>query len=206
MALPLVKICGIKKIETLLDCAEYGANFVGLNFSPKSKRKIDLKTAEKIFDKCKNENLNLKIVFLFFENSKEEIRHILSELQPDYIQYVTRDTNLDIKFLESFFIPLIPQIQVKTQISDSELPSHELIILDSYHENLGGGSGSSFPWEFVKDVKRNYFLAGGLNPENVTEAVRFLQPYGLDVASGVEKNGEKDRELIRKFIQNARLI
>ncbi len=205
MGFPLIKICGIKTIQTLLQCAEYKADFVGLNFSPKSKRQIELQTAKKIFYKTKTEKLNLKLVFLFYENSQQEIQEILSELTPDYIQYVTRDTQLDLEFLESFKIPLIHQIQVKNKISDKDLPSNEFIILDSYHENQGGGSGISFPWEFVKDVRRKYFLAGGLNPENVAQAVKFLQPYGLDVASGVEKNGEKDKELIRRFIQNARL-
>lgn len=204
MSKPLIKICGIKSLEIALHCEEYGADFIGLNFSPQSKRCISLSNALHIKNELQRRDSKLKIVALFYQNSREDIQNVLENLKPDYIQYVERDTTVEKEFLESFQIPLIPQIQVKDFIQDKDLPKNEFVILDSYHKSQGGGTGQTFPWEYVKDVRRKFFLAGGLKSDNVKQAVELLQPFGLDVASGVEINGEKDRNLIRKFIQNAR--
>ncbi|MCB1178310.1 MAG: phosphoribosylanthranilate isomerase [Leptospiraceae bacterium] len=200
-----VKICGIKDETIALNSIKAGADFLGFNFSPKSKRQISSSKFKEIVNQIPNEFKLVKIVFLFFQNSKEEINNILATFSPDYIQYVSRDNSVDLKFLKSFSIPLIPQIGISSPTTNEELPDEEILILDSFHKEEGGGTGKVFPWENVRNISKNYFLAGGLNPNNVELAVKTLNPFGVDVASGVEiEPGMKDIELIKEFIKNAK--
>ena len=87
----------------------------------------------------------------------------------------------------------------REEILSAEQSRAEQILLDS-----GAGSGERFDWSVVKDVKRPYFLAGGLKPENAKAAVESLHPYALDVSSGIETEGVKDPEKIRRFTEAAR--
>ena len=82
-----------------------------------------------------------------------------------------------------------------------ESSSADFVMLDS-----GYGTGETFDWAKIKQVKRAYFLAGGLSPENVEEAVRELAPFAVDVSSGVESGGVKSRELIRRFIETVKEV
>ena len=75
----------------------------------------------------------------------------------------------------------------------------DYLLLDTYHKGQYGGSGVSFDWSIVKDLKRPYFLAGGLNLENVSQAIHTLSPYGVDISSGVETDGRKDADKIREI-------
>jgi len=187
-----------------LFCARTGADFIGLNFSPDSPRRIDINTADSIMNAVKN--TKIRTVFLFYRNSKEEITEILTKLRPDYIQYITREWP-DTSFLEKTGIPLIAAIQVREQITDNELKKWpgEFYILDSYSKNEGGGTGESFNYELVEKVTLPFLVAGGLNPENVAMAIAASGAAGADVASGVEiKKGIKDAGLTERFIQNAK--
>jgi phosphoribosylanthranilate isomerase len=199
-----VKICGIKDNETARACIDMGVDYLGFNFSPKSKRQIDIVTFEKIYKFIQDQNTT-KIVFLFYKNLIVEVKSILSNFKPDFIQYVEDDFTIDRTEWRNFSIPLIPQIGVKKEIFDKDLPEEELVILDSYQKGEGGGTGKVFPWRFVSNIRKKYFLAGGLNPSNVVEAIKILSPFGVDVASGVESSpGVKNIQLIKDFINNAK--
>ncbi|MBE7412113.1 MAG: phosphoribosylanthranilate isomerase [Leptospiraceae bacterium] len=206
-----VKICGIMDIDTAVFCAQEGADFIGLNFSPKSPRKISLSTALEILNSIQeyfkhSEKKNMKIVNLFFENTSEEIYSTCNQIQCDYVQLIAEDKFIKTETLK-LDTPIIYSIGVQNSISDSDLTQFrtELLILDTYTKGEGGGAGKTFDWSHIKDVRRNYFLAGGLTPENVAEAVKLLKPFGVDVASGVERTrGIKDKEKISTFIKNAK--
>ncbi len=204
-----VKICGIKTIYSAMVTLEAGADFIGLNFSPVSKRSIDLKMGVGIFNALKKNQNSVSVVGLFYQNEILEIRKILEEIPFDFVQFVTHDSTLSWNLLKGLHKNLIPQISVKEPIDDEAFKVYdtELLILDSYKEGLGGGSGNVFEWENARAVKREYLLAGGLNPSNVEKAISVLQPFGVDVASGVESSpGEKDIKLIQEFIKNAKRI
>lgn len=205
-----VKICGIKTLDIALCALDFGVDYIGFNFSPESKRRVLLKEAVSIYNELKKrDNKSLSIVGLFYKNSMSDIENTLKEIPFDFLQFVTHDQALNLEQAKLLHKRVIPQISVRDKISDNELEKYdtELLILDSYKEGLGGGSGNTFAWENAKSVKRKYLLAGGLNPSNVKEAISVLQPFGVDVASGVETSpGEKDRKLIEEFIKNAKRI
>ncbi|TGL09873.1 phosphoribosylanthranilate isomerase [Leptospira levettii] len=204
-----IKICGIKDLSTLELCRDLGVDFVGLNFSPKSPRGINRNVAEEILS-IRHLPGFPKLVFLFFENSTEEILSLTKEFKPDLIQLIRGDRFLTNEIWESFTNQnqLLPAIRIQSPIeSDEELePRSSLVILDSFQKGLGGGSGHVFPWEYVTNVKRPYLLAGGITPKNVQLALNTLKPYGIDVASGVETDGKKDPNKIKVLVQNVRNI
>lgn len=201
-----VKICGIRDVKTALFCSENGADFIGLNFSPVSIRKIELANAENIYKEfIKLKIKSTAIVFLFYKNPINEIKEIINKIKPDYIQYITDDiSGAEMAFTK---IPLIPAIRVKSKITDQDLLNFnsELFILDSWSENLGGGSGKTFYWQNIQGITKKFLLAGGLTVNNVQNAVKTVRPFGVDIASGVESApGIKDKQLIKQFILNAK--
>lgn len=204
-----IKICGIRDLPTFELCYELGVDYVGLNFSPRSPRKIDRKSAEKILSLRNNPGFPI-IVFLFFENSLEEIQSLTKEFQPDLVQLIRGDGFLTEEIWETLTSEkrLLPAIRIQSQVtSDEELePKSKLVILDSFQKGLGGGSGHVFPWEYVTKVKRPYLLAGGITPSNVQLALKTLHPYGIDVASGVETDGKKDPNKIKELVNNVRNV
>ncbi|TGM47757.1 phosphoribosylanthranilate isomerase [Leptospira biflexa] len=202
-----IKICGIKDLTTLELCQKLGVDFVGLNFSPRSPRKIDPIMAEELLS-IRHLPGFPKLVFLFFENSTEEIQKITEQFQPDLVQLIRGDQWVTKDLWDSLTKKkqLLPAIRIQSPIdSDESLEANsELVILDSFQKGLGGGSGHTFPWEYVTNVKRPYLLAGGITPDNVKLALDTLHPFGIDVASGVETDGKKDPNKIIQLVQNVR--
>lgn len=202
-----IKICGIKDIATLDLCRELGVDFVGLNFSPRSPRNITLTQARELLSLRHLPGFP-KLVFLFFENTNVEIQEITNQFSPDLVQLIRGDRMLTKEIWDKFTSEkrLLPAIRIQSPIlSDEDLePQSELVILDSFQKGLGGGSGHTFPWEYVTNVKRPYLLAGGITPMNVQLALNTLKPAGIDVASGVETDGKKDPHKIIELVQNVR--
>lgn len=209
-----VKICGIKDPETALFCAEEGADFIGLNFSPRSVRQINIKIAGEILNVLSKKGFSgdssaLKTVNLFYQNKPEEMELINRDINSGYMQIIAGDETLDLSRLSFPENKIIFSIGVQEPMNDFSLGDYksEILILDTYKKGEGGGTGEIFNWDHVKPVKRNYLLAGGLNPENVKQALDILSPFGVDVASGVESSpGIKDKKLISEFIRNAKRI
>ncbi|PJZ44633.1 phosphoribosylanthranilate isomerase [Leptospira brenneri] len=204
-----IKICGIKDLATLELCVDLQVDLVGLNFSPRSPRQIDEETAKSLL-KLRSKPGFPKLVFLFFENSVSEIQNLTERYNPDLIQLIRGDKFLTQELWTNFTEKktLLPAIRIQEKvISDDDLePKSDLVILDSYNKDFGGGTGHSFPWEYVTSVKRPFLLAGGITPQNVKTALETVHPYGIDVASGVETDGKKDPKKIRELVQNVRTI
>lgn len=209
---PKVKICGLRSVEDVKVCVDAGADYIGLNFVPSSPRLISVSQADSILNYLHSvipEFQRPKIVLLFYKNSSYFIEYALKRIPHDFVQYVSDDS-----LAPGFTSPLyqspnsrIVSYRVRDSITDDSLSflDSKLLILDSYTSSAGGGTGETFPWERVSKVKRPYLLAGGLTPENVSNALVQTGAFGVDVASGVESSpGVKDPELIRKFISNAK--
>jgi phosphoribosylanthranilate isomerase len=108
------------------------------------------------------------------------------------------------KLKEALSVPVIKAVRVQNaeQIIDAQSLDCDYLLLDTWQKGIQGGSGVAFDWSLIPQLKKPYFLAGGLNAENILEAARY-QPYCLDVSGGAETEGKKDR---RKIIELVRLI
>ena len=194
-----IKICGLTRLQDIEVVNECKPEFVGFVFA-ESRRRIDEKTAA-IF----RERLDMQILAIgVFVN--QEVEYIAGLCNHGIIDAVQLHGNEDGEYIKRLKKICDGRIIKAVQVGDAlpVLPENaDFVLFDS----LIGGSGKSFDWGLLCDVGRQfatgYFLAGGLNLENIKEAVK-LQPFAVDVSSGVESNGRKDPEKIKEFIRRVR--
>jgi phosphoribosylanthranilate isomerase len=190
--IPLViKICGITRPEDVRCAVKYGADAIGVVMFSDSKRSIDMQRAREIFMAAGPEVMKVVVTHT---KSEEEIQKILS-IRPDAIQVSY-----------PFIFPPDRSYKVirVTGNAGEQYEDCDAVIIDG---SMGSGTlfNHSFAEGVVKQSHHPVYLAGGLTPENVADAIRTIRPYAVDVASGVEVSpGIKNCEKIRKFIENAR--
>ena len=202
-----VKICGITNTPDAELAVEAGADFLGFVFS-NSPRKVSIEDASSIIDKVPAE---VKVVALFVNEDKDSVDNVIDSLpRVDILQFHGDET---IEYCNNFKdIKIIKVIRIENDESIKQIEdfkgSVDYILLDTFSNDKYGGTGKSFDWEIAKKAKGYgipIFLSGGLNPDNVKEAISNVSPYAVDVSSGVETSpGKKDPELIKSFIQIAR--
>ncbi len=202
-----IKICGIKDLPTVKVCRDLKVDYIGLNLSPNSPRSISEDLIPELL-KDRNSPGFPQVVFLFYDNSPIDIQKIVLKHKPDLIQLVEGDPKpiADVWNHHSKLGNLLPSFRIQERIEDETylLPHLPFVILDSFKKDFGGGTGHTFPWEYVENIKRPFLLAGGLTPENVQQALSQLHPFGIDVASGVETDGKKDPNKIKALVKNVR--
>ena len=195
-----VKICGIKTVADALYCADAGADAVGLVFA-KSSRQIDVATARKITAALPP---FISKVGVFVDLEKESVERIADDCGLTALQFHGAE---DAAYCAGFTLPVLKAIRVRA-VEDLHGLNDFLVsafILDTFHPTLAGGSGESFDWTLAKTaLPKPMIIAGGLNTQNVEQAIRELQPYAVDVSTGVETNGEKDKAKISAFIDTVR--
>ncbi len=199
-----VKICGITNLEDALAAADYGADAIGFVFYKKSPRYIEPRKAKEIISHIPP---FITTVGVFVDEPKEQIEKILAGTGIDVAQFHGHERPEDCVISKR----AIKALRVK-EISDLEQMKRykvQAFLLDTWAEDELGGTGRIFNWSVALDAKPlgRIIMAGGLTPDNVAEAVRMVRPYGVDVATGVEReNGVKDHEKVRLFIQRAKEI
>jgi phosphoribosylanthranilate isomerase len=205
----LVKICGITNQSDAVAAIAAGADALGFNLVPTSKRFIDIDRAAVWMAKLPKEIW--KIAVTADPNWEDACR--ISQLPfIDALQLHGSESPEFCRRLADAGIPFAKAVPVSASKSLADLPDHftDTIILDSVTGRAFGGTGKTFPWKFAPEFMRhhpriNVILAGGLNPENVAEAVGVVRPRGVDVTTGVEAApGRKDHQLVRAFIEAAR--
>lgn len=199
-----IKICGITNPEDALLAIEYGADALGFIFYRQSRRYVTPEKAKSIIDQLPP--LILKIG-VFVDEEAETILKTVNECRLDGIQlHGNESPEFCSKFRRRVIKGLRPQRE--DEIANIEEYKVDAFLLDSYHPDMEGGTGTAFDWELAVAAKMfgvPVILAGGLNPENVADAVRLVKPYGIDVASGIESfQGKKDPEKLKEFIEQAR--
>jgi len=199
-----VKICGLTRLEDALEAVRLGADAIGFNFWPKSKRYCSPSKAEKIAGRLPP---FVTTVGVFVNQSKREIREISSRVGLRALQLHGDEPPA---FCRGFSLPVIKAIRVDGRESlDSRFRFQvDAFLLDTPTEGFGG-SGRTFDWRLLRDSSdpRPIILAGGLSPQNVGEAVAAVKPYAVDVASGVESRpGIKDAKKMAQFISAARSV
>jgi len=209
-----VKICGLTRQDDALWAVKQGADFLGMVMHPKSKRFCSFEQAKNI-----NSILNSRPrVLVYGKDPADYVLDLYNSLKDPllFVQYPYESKDFLTVAKKIGSERLIPSFGVSPGFKPVDLESlqqYAWIVLDTggvksvTGETLDGGTGKTFDWNLAKNIERPYFLAGGLNPDNVTEAAKSINPFGFDVASGVEKSpGEKDSELVRLFIKNSRVF
>lgn len=194
-----VKLCGLSCPEDIAAVNERKPEYIGFVFASKSKRYV---TPEKAAELKKLLDLGIKAVGVFVDEEPEKIAELLNRDVIDLAQLHGREDEVYITKLRTLTDkPIIQafQIQSEEDIKRAQESSADYILLDS-----GAGTGQTFNWELLKSVKRPYFLAGGLDSSNVGAAVQKLHPYAVDVSSGIETDGKKDRQKMKEFLINVR--
>jgi phosphoribosylanthranilate isomerase len=198
-----VKICGITRLQDALDACGFGADLLGFNFVPESKRYINPYSAREIIASLPPFVMRVGI---FADEELRVVNDLAQFLNLDAVQLHGNEDSAYCSGVQSTVIKAV-RVSRKADLDGFEIYDVPALLLDSKVEGTLGGSGRSFPWEMASDlcVKRRIFLAGGLTPSNVRDAVRILSPFGVDTASGVEiEPGVKDRALMKKFISAAK--
>jgi phosphoribosylanthranilate isomerase len=198
-----VKICGITTAEDAQAAVESGADALGFNFYPKSKRYISPDRAAVII---KSVPAKILAVGVFVNPDKEDVRDAIQKSRINVLQFSGDEKP---EHLSGFKIPIIKAIHITDRASVEKMKSFvvDSYLLDTFSSDDFGGTGKQFHWEIAMEAKRygKIIVAGGLTPENVSDLVRNVRPYGVDVSSGVElRPGIKDHQKVKAFIRRAR--
>ncbi len=211
-----VKICGFQTPEAAAVAAEAGADAVGLVFVPTARRRISIEQAGEIVSALRSHGLR-EIVGMFANQPAAEVNSAVDRLGLDAVQLCGSE---GMGYCREMTVPIYKVIAVDEAIPISaQLPKlmvllqrHSMaghrLVLDARVDGEYGGTGRRFDWELAAEMAQAFeiTLAGGLDPDNVAEAVSNVRPWGVDTSSGVEIEGEKDPEKVRAFVRAVRQV
>ena len=192
-----LKLCGLVRICDIEAVNRLNPEYIGFVFAKKSRRYVDPAQARKLRARL---NKGISPVGVFVNESPEAIADLVRSGIIDVVQlHGSEDEDFLRKLRELVSCPIIKAFSVKTpqDVRIACESSADLILLDSG----GGGTGTVFDWNLLEPIRRPWFLAGGLSPENAADAIRRLAPYGVDVSSGIETDGVKDIQKMNDFVR-----
>ncbi|MBW2645396.1 MAG: phosphoribosylanthranilate isomerase [Deltaproteobacteria bacterium] len=197
-----IKICGITRLEDALLAADLGADALGFIFA-ESPRQVVPETARKIISLLPP---FVNSVGVFVDEEQESVREIAAYCKLDLVQLHGNESSGYCKALD---LKALKVIRVKDEKSIESMASYrgtvQGFLLDTYVKGLPGGTGKTFNWELAKQAKKYgpVILSGGLNPDNICEAIEKVKPYGVDISSGVEASpGIKDPDKLKLLFSN----
>lgn len=198
-----VKICGITNLRDAESAVAYGADALGFVFAA-SPRQVSTATAKKI-----NRAVGpwVATVGVFVNETAENIFRIVSECRLAAIQLHGDEPATFLSRLPGIKVIKAFRVSDRADLRQVGLYKADAYLFDTRVDGAYGGSGKSFDWKILKSrqISKPVILSGGLNPNNVRVAIRMLEPYGVDVSSGVEKSpGRKDLKRMKEFIRNAK--
>ena len=197
------RICGITNIEDARVAEDAGAYAIGLVFYKKSPRYISIDTAKEIVAHI---NQPLNSVGLFVDADRDYICSVLEQIDLDILQFHGQESEQTCAFFNKPYIKAIRVSKDTNILKEVEkYSSAKAILLDTHVEGLLGGTGKVFDWTMIpRNLSKPIILAGGLNVDNVKDAIRKIRPYAVDVSGGVEsEKGKKDPKKIKDFINEA---
>ncbi|MBL8511129.1 MAG: phosphoribosylanthranilate isomerase [Betaproteobacteria bacterium] len=203
-----IKICGIRHPDDALCAAEAGADAIGLVFYPASPRAVSIEVAVEI-QNCLPPFVDT--VALFVNPTPGLVHDVITQVKPTLLQF-HGDESPD--FCASFAHPYLKAVRVKATMRGEDLLQSKAafgraraLLLDTFNDQLYGGSGERFNWEMIPGtLRQSIVLSGGLTPDNVASAVKAIRPWAVDVSSGVEQQkGIKDPAKITAFIEAVQL-
>ena len=197
-----VKICGLTRTQDVDAAVEAGADALGLVFTPRSKRFVDVEAARELVARipafvCR--------VGLFMDQDASEVEAVLREVPLSLLQFHGRENG---RYCAQFGLPYIKALDVAGASSPGLGEAYAqaaALLLDSHEPGAPGGTGKTFDWASIPRLPKPLVLAGGLTPENVRRAVKQVNPWAVDVSSGVEDSpGRKNAGKMIKFINEAK--
>lgn len=194
-----IKFCGLTRKCDIEAVNELGPEYIGFVFWPRSKRVV---TREQALELKAMLDPSIKAVGVFVDEDIEVVKSLLNDDIIDIAQLHGSEDGTYINDLKmSSGKPVIKAFKIRSEDDgrQAEESPADMVLLDS-----GMGTGKTFNWEIIKGVKRPFFLAGGLAPDNAAEAIRELHPYALDVSSGIETEGIKDTKKMTDFYEAVR--
>jgi phosphoribosylanthranilate isomerase len=209
-----IKICGLSEMQHALAAAEAGADFLGLVFAL-SRRQVSIEKALPIAKEIHALSPQPIVVGVFVNSTAEEVNRTADRCNLDWVQ-LSGDETWD--YCQQIERPIIKTIHISSTKTIEEIISeiamgYRLLtrqdfvcLIDSKVGEAYGGTGQAFDWKLAKEISARFsvIIAGGLTPTTVSRLVEEVQPWGVDVSSGVETNGQKDIAKIRTFVQVAR--
>lgn len=199
----LVKICGLKRSCDIDYANKYKPDYIGFVFA-KSSRQVTPQQAEILKEKLSKD---IKTVGVFVNEPIENIAMLCNKNIIDVIQLHGDENNDYINQLKKLTDKkIIKAVRVKSseQVLQAEKLDCDYLLLDAYSKNAYGGLGETFNWDIIPNLAKPFFLAGGLNSDNVSQAIQTVQPYCVDLSSGAETDGFKDEEKIKLIIDKVR--
>lgn len=200
-----VKICGITNVEDALAAIEMGADLIGFNFYPQSKRYVTPDQAREIIDKLPT---FVDTAGIFVNAAGEHVRAVAKMCSLNWVQLHGDETPEYCEALQWISSKVMKAIRIKdaADIERAETFYTDAILLDAFHPEEYGGTGHKFDWTLVRRLQTRIFLAGGITPENAVEAVE-VGAYGIDICSGIESTpGKKDHEKMQKLFDNIKHV
>lgn len=198
----VVKICGLKSVEAAQVAIDSGADLLGIICVPNRKRTVDSEVAKLISKLCRNKDV--KLVGVFRNQTKEDVARIAEDYSLDVVQLHGDE---DWKEYNSFIpLPIIKRVVFPQGIET--LVEMQNSDCQSLFDSEAGGTGEKLDWKSIGEwysnsqLNKGYILAGGLNPENVKDALKVPGVTGVDVSGGVETDGVKDNVKIKTFLYN----
>lgn len=200
-----VKVCGITNTPDAHAAAEAGADAIGLIFAP-SPRQVSVDEAREISASLPESVLKVGV---FVNAAPEEVLRVAREVGLDYAQLHGDEGPEVVAAVRDGGMAVIKALRVRDagSLQDMERYGADLYLLDAYSAKARGGTGERFDWSLAKSLigRDNIVVSGGLNPENVAEAVGAFEPFGVDASSSLEDSpGEKNGERVRRFIGAAK--
>lgn len=195
-----LKICGLSRLEDIIAVNRHGADYAGFVFFQKSKRYVDPYKANELIELLRTD---IKPVGVFLDEPLDNVVRIARLTGVEMIQLHGHESEEYVEYIKrTLDRPVIKAYKASEEgaLEKAANSNADYVMIDS-----GAGSGIKFDWSILQGFKRDYFLAGGLDPESVGEAIKILEPFAVDVSSGVETDGIKDEKKIAEFIKAVRL-
>ena len=194
-----IKLCGLSRIEDIETANGLKPDFIGFVFAQKSKRRVSHLQATELKSKL---DPAVKAVGVFLDDDLDMVGALMNLGIVDMVQlHGSEDEDYIAKLRTITDKPIIKAFIINSidDVKRAEKCTADYILLDG-----GKGSGKAFDWTLIKDIKRPYFLAGGLNPDNAADAVASLKPYAVDVSTGIETDGFKNAKKMTAFVEAVR--
>lgn len=193
-----IKICGLRRLEDVEMVNKYKPDYIGFVFA-NSKRKVSHELASKLKNYLSSDitsvgvfvNASQNEILELYEKGTIEIAQLHGSESEDYINYLKENTNGELEIIKAI------EMSEDINLSRYDDSAADYLLLDS-----GKGSGKTFDWRLIrKDLKKDFFLAGGINSQNVKEAIKEFNPYAIDLSSSLETDDYKDENKIKELME-----